>query len=646
MGHGGFPVGLFLFAFYLIMALVGPPATAEQTEDSIALPKPAISQIHSRINTANAGSPLGVNVAGLAYWSTEWPLLDDMKRSSHWLTQCSPQSSIHCTTLEWDTHEQNRLDLDSNGWIRSLPAADDPSIRFRTVATLMLQGDGGAHPSGQYTVLHDGEGTIDYLFDAVRNPVLSRPGRDVLDVKAGTSGILLSITATDPHRTGNYLRNIRVIRPGGICNSDPFDYAEDATACQARGKTYTPFTEVYETQRFHPLFLNDLRRYRALRFMELFVTNGSTLAEWADRPRLDHARWTGEDGAPVELALDLAARLNAEPWINLPARASDDYVRQFARLAKRWLGPTQRIYVEYGNEIWNDLFGASAWVQQQAIRRWPDRLGGPSPFTRRINEYGKRSAEICALWKQEWGSDRFRVTCVMGGMTVNPWVSQQALDCPLWAAENGGHACAEGMDALAIAPYFGYHLGLPAQLDRVAAWTERPDGGLELLFQELERGDVLNAPGNLALPAVYPQIDKHKALADRYGLALVAYEAGHHLVGVGSVMNDPRIEKLFVAANRDPRMGALYADYLNGWRQHGGGLLMQFNSVGRYTKYGSWGAKEYQTQTGAPKYDALMQFIAATPCWWQGCSAPPAPGPRTDDGGGHTNQGFKGGPNL
>ena len=71
MGHGGFPVSLFLFAFYLIMAPVGPPAIAEQTEDLIALPKPAISQAHSRINAANAGSPLGVNVAGLAYWSTE-----------------------------------------------------------------------------------------------------------------------------------------------------------------------------------------------------------------------------------------------------------------------------------------------------------------------------------------------------------------------------------------------------------------------------------------------------------------------------------------------------------------------------------------------------------------------------------------------
>ncbi|MCC6135440.1 MAG: cellulose-binding protein, partial [Gammaproteobacteria bacterium] len=234
----------------------------------------------------------------------------------------------------------------------------------------------------------------------------------------------------------------------------------------------------------------------------------------------------------------------------------------------------------------------------------------------------RRASEVCALWKQEWSNARQRVQCVMGGMAGNLWVSEQALSCPLWAADHEGRDCAGNMDALAIAPYFGYHLGLPAHLDQVAAWTEQPDGGLNLLFRELAQGDVLNWPGHLALPAVYGQIDRHRALAERYGLELVAYEAGQHLVGVGSAMHDPRIEKLFIAANRDPRMGELYTGYLNGWRQRGGHLLMHFNSVSRYTRYGSWGAKEAQNQIGAPKSDALLRFITLNPCWWQQCGVP------------------------
>ena len=583
---------------------------------------PAAISIPLLPSSAQRNSPLGINITGLAYWSTEWPLIDDMKRSSAWLPQCNPQNSSQCNGSEWDTHEQTHLDLDANGWIRSLPAATDSTVRYRTVATLMLQGDGGSHPSGQYTVFYDGEGVINYQFDAVKNAPLSQPGRDVLDVKPGTAGILLIIAATDPAKTGNYLRNIRVIRPGGICNHDPFAYAENAAACEAGGGVYTPFTDLTKGQRFHPLFLSDLRRYRALRFMELLNTNNTPAVEWADRPRLEQVRWTGESGAPVELALDLAAQLNADPWVNIPTRANDDYVRQFARLALGQLRLDQQIYVEYGNEIWNSQFSAGLWLEQQALQRWPDRLGGPSPYTRRINEYGRRTSEVCALWKQEWGKASQRVQCVMGGMAGNLWVSEQALSCPLWAADHAGRDCAGNMDALAIAPYFGYHLGLPAHLDQVAAWTEQPDGGLNLLFRELAQSDVLNWPGHLALPAVYGQIDRHRALAERYGLELVAYEAGQHLVGIGSAMHDPRIEKLFLAANRDPRMGELYTRYLNGWRQRGGHLLMHFNSVSRYTRYGSWGAKEAQNQIGAPKHDALLRFITRNPCWWRQCAAP------------------------
>ncbi len=569
----------------------------------------------------NSTAPLGINISTITYWSSEWPVVDEMKRSNKWLTQCDTRNSPACTAAIWDTGEQSRLDLDAHGWVRSLPATNDPAVRYRTIATLMLQGDGGYHPAGQYIVLYDGEGTLDYQFDASRNAALSTPGRDVLDVKAGTLGILLKITATDPRRTGNYLRNIRVIRPGGVCNDDPFAYAEDASVCQARGERYTPFVERYASEPFHPLFLHDLRPFRVIRFMDFLNTNNSTLQSWAQRPRLEDARWTGPGGAPLELALDLAVRLNADPWLNIPIQADNDYVQRSARLAHERLRPGQRVYVEYGNEVWNDLFSAGAWVQQQAVKRWPDQPGGPSPYTRRANWYGMRAAEICRLWKREWGTDRAQVQCVIGGAPTNTWINEQMLACPLVAAENGGRTCAEGMTALAVAPYFGSHLGLSRNAPTVATWTEQSDGGLLSLFQELARGDVLNAPGGLSLPAVYGYIDRQRILAERYRLVLVAYEGGQHVAGVGNVQNDARMEKLFTSANRDPQMGALYLDYLNGWRQHGGQLFVHFNSVGRYGKFGSWGAKEYQTQTSAPKYDALLRFIADNPCWWDGCVA-------------------------
>ena len=570
-------------------------------------------------NSPNSRSPLGANIAALSYWSTEWAVIDIMKRSGKWLPQCNPYNSTQCTGYEWDTGET--LDLDENGWVRSLPAADDSTARYRTVATLMLQGDGGAHPTGLYTVLYEGEGTLEYEFDATKISSMSESGHDVIEVRPGTSGILLKITATDPNKTGNYLRNIQIIPPGGICDDNPFKYSADITACQEQGGRFTPFTEIVNSQRFHPLFLRDLRSYRVIRFMEFLDINNSTLVEWTDRPRLESARWSGDNGAPLELALDLSRQLNADPWVNIPVQASDDYIQQFAQLAKSRLKSNQRIYVEYGNEIWNTAFSAGAWIEQQALQHWPDQTDGPSAYTRRINEYGMRSAQACALWKQEWGEDSQRVRCVMGGMAANPWVSEQALQCPLWAAENGGHSCAEVMDALAIAPYFGSHLGAAQHTAAIEKWTRQRDGGLKTLFQELVRGKVLNDANNLALPAVYQQIDQHKVLADRYHLALVAYEGGQHLAGIGSAQDSSRLETLFVNANRASRMGALYTDYLNGWRAHGGQLFVHFNSVSSYGKFGSWGAKEYQTQANTPKYNALERFITANPCWWNNCAA-------------------------
>jgi len=107
-------------------------------------------------NSANARSPLGINIAALNYWSTEWPLLDAMKQSGDWLTQCERRASSNCNlqtpASEWDTREQSRLDLDSAGWVRALPTADDVLVHYRSVATMLFGGNGGAYPSGQYTV--------------------------------------------------------------------------------------------------------------------------------------------------------------------------------------------------------------------------------------------------------------------------------------------------------------------------------------------------------------------------------------------------------------------------------------------------------------------------------------------------------------
>lgn len=99
-----------------------------------------------------------------------------------------------------------------------------------------------------------------------------------------------------------------------------------------------------------------------------------------------------------------------------------------------------------------------------------------------------------------------------------------------------------------------------------------------------------------------------KAVADKYGIKLVCYEAGQHLVGVGGGENNEALTKLLIAVNRHPRMGAIYTKYLNAWRDLGGDLMCLFSSVASGSKWGSWGLLEGADEYTAPKFNAVMEW--------------------------------------
>jgi hypothetical protein len=71
-------------------------------------------------NTSNSRSSLGVGLNGIADYSTQLPFLDAFKSSRKWITQCV-SGQPNCKG-EWDTEEYNLLNLDENGWVKSLPS--------------------------------------------------------------------------------------------------------------------------------------------------------------------------------------------------------------------------------------------------------------------------------------------------------------------------------------------------------------------------------------------------------------------------------------------------------------------------------------------------------------------------------------------
>ncbi|MBW4617965.1 MAG: cellulose-binding protein [Cyanosarcina radialis HA8281-LM2] len=531
--------------------------------------------------TPNANSPVGTNLAGINALSTELPFLDAFKSSTRWFTMCTNRD-LGCTNSNmWNTGEEDLLNLDPQGWVKSLPSSEDAPIYTR-VSTYLFQGMKGRYPSGQYVVLYEGEGTIEYHGDARKN--LSSPGRDLIDINADNGrGVMLTITKTDPQKTGNYIRNIKVVK---------LEY------------------ESQLSQGFNPKFIEKIDKFKAIRFMDWMKTNNSKQQNWQGRPTRKTASYA-LSGVPLETMVSLSNRISADPWFNMPHMANDEYITNFASTVKRSLSPKLKVYVEYSNEVWNPQFSQYSWVGEQANKEWP--ISAHNTYTKVANWHGKRTAQICQIWKRSFGTQSHRVVCVMGAQATSEWQSTQALDCPLWINKP---CYKHGINAMAIAPYFGGHIGAPNNQSELETWT------LDRLFQELEQGGQLisSSAGSVADKS-YTAMLRNFNIASQRNLDMLAYEGGQHLVGRGGVENNQTITNLLIAANQDPRMYNLYTNYLSRWKSSGGKLFMNFSSVGAYSKWGSWGTLEYIDQNGSPKYNAVVDFIKTNPCWWNNCAS-------------------------
>lgn len=593
--------------------------------------EPYIEIQHIMAQPINPNMQLGINIAEPSWYSTEWPFIDLMKTSlGIWRTSCKRWGSgrdPNCASygVGDNTKEQAKLDLDENGWVRTLPLRGqfhEDGTTFTQVNTKVPTSLSADNTGGRYVVRYDGQGTLSYDAPVKKLVSESRPGRDVIEItyhpgvdKKPLQAFVLRVLKTDPQQNGNYVRNIRVYPPGGMCLNDSkvfCDPAGDASVCN--GSQCVSLEQASEElgKTFDPRFLNNIKGYSNIRFMGFQDTNGALETRtWDERTRPEMRTYhrDGHDRGAVEVMTALGNELDTSIWLNIPPKADDNYIRQFAQLTLDTLEPERDVYIEYSNEAWNFGFKATYWMQDQAKLQWPNAT--ESKYIKGLNWYGMRSAQACEIWKEVWAERSDRVKCVVGTHTGWPAMMSVPLTCPLWQAENGGVPCyKKGIDAIAVAPYFGHYLGVGGNATQVEQWTKDADGGLDRAFKELlYGGELAGGPIGGALIDARRKTLASKAYADRLGLDLISYEGGQHLVATQSARKNPAVVNLLSAINRDPRMKEVYLRYLDYWSEAGGGLFNQWTSVGSYSVWGNWGAKEYRDQTNAPKHEALMQYL-------------------------------------
>jgi hypothetical protein len=422
----------------------------------------------------------------------------------------------------------------------------------QVATTLMCWDLDGHYPAGTYVCLYDGTGQIE--FAAAARATRSDPGRIEVDVDPLRGGIMLKIVATDP---ADPIRNIRLIMPG--------------------------FEHTYEAQIFHPAFLDSLAPFSTIRFMDWQATNDSTLAHWEDRTLPDDSTQSTGRGVALEYMIDLCNQLHKDAWFCMPHLADDAYVRNFARMVRDELDPSLHVYIEHSNEVWNLQFGQAQYAQ---------KIGGTirlavDPYDAHLLYHALRSREIFAIWYEVFGDAApQRLVRVLGAQAANPYTTQLPL---------GWEDTAQEVDAVAIAPYFGGVLGRSGVAEEVV---------------EMSVDEILDECEELIL-TLEQRINQHRALTDQYGLELICYEAGQHMVGVGIWVNDDRLTDRFVRANRHARMRQLYTDYLRMWERTGGGLIMMFTHMGKQSKWGSWGMKVWQDEPleRSPKYMGVLDYM-------------------------------------
>ena len=153
----------------------------------------------------------------------------------------------------------------------------------------------------------------------------------------------------------------------------------------------------------------------------LTPANGVLFAEVAP-----HARAGADDIA------DLCIATGLEPWLNVPWLATDDCVRQLARVLARRLPAGRLVHVEYGNEPWNTAFmGFNHCVRMAKLLSLPD---GPYYIPYYMIRMGQVHKIVRDVWAEQ-GRDPADVRRVCG--VQQDYAAGTTAPCLDYAIANG-----------------------------------------------------------------------------------------------------------------------------------------------------------------------------------------------------------------
>ena len=505
--------------------------------------------------------PMAIGLAGVSSYGDVWQFVDMMKHSREWRARKDWKS--------WDIVE------DAYGWPVSLKSKDGRAAE--------IDGD---HPifmwlynrriAGDIVLTWEGDGDVQIRRRKAKLVTDELPAkkRRVYHWDDAVGGVFELVVARSNPR--DHVRNIRVWMPG----------------FETSGET------------FHPLWKKVVEPFPYFRFMDWGRTNNSTQKDWTDRVTVHHMRQTR--GVAYEHMLRLCNEMGKDAWICIPHMATDDYVRQLARLIKKELKPELRVAIEYSNEIWNGSFRQTHWLWDQADKEikasnLKDSRGRPlKKWEYGATLCGRRSAQIWKIAAKELGDpDR-----IVRTITHFRWI-ERAMQAALDKRNGEGR-----VDLVALNGYFISQDSLKYALRDLDNWDL--DEAMKMLEQQHLLGHTMRWQREMAnVRTRWP------------GIPITCYEGGQHFANpfATGLQGKTLVERMF-EVNGDPRIKNVYRTALETWHLAGGDGFTAFVECGTWSKYGCWGHKQYVTQPledrldadgnvtekGAHKYAALLEY--------------------------------------
>ena len=357
-----------------------------------------------------------------------------------------------------------------------------------------------------------------------------------------------------------------------------------------------------------------LANFTGIRFMDYVATNGNRQQHWADRvtPGLPSQYqavsgygWQGKGGSLEDLVM-LANETGKDVWINIPVGADDDYVTRLAQLlafgsdgTNPYPGPIAlpaypplnsnlKIYLEYGNELWNGAYAQAAANQSLASAAV---AAGGSP----LNYDGSTDPTI---WAKRRVVDRtIRISTLFRAVWGDSSMMSRVRPVFEWQYANSNNTAAIGLTYLEN--YYDNadgtaHVATP----HPANWYLW--GGGAGWYQ------MANNPSAGSVAAIYasgettPSTEGDAIWALGFGLHEMGYEGGFEVGG-----DTPSSVQL--AANTDPNAESFGSAAIAKFFQLGGGTPFIFNAAGA-TAYGL--ASPTIADQATPKMQAVLASIA------------------------------------